>query len=47
MGEDKGGGGQKEFGPPPLHPLPPGEGKYLGVVSKMLEINSQTLSVII
>ncbi|OGP76018.1 MAG: hypothetical protein A2V86_06710 [Deltaproteobacteria bacterium RBG_16_49_23] len=23
--------------PPPLHPLPPGEGKYLGAVSKMLE----------
>jgi hypothetical protein len=27
--------------PPPLHPLPPREGRFLGV-QKMLEINSQT-----
>jgi hypothetical protein len=27
MGVDK-----KEFGPPPLPPLPPGEGRFLGVI---------------
>jgi hypothetical protein len=31
MGEDSGGGGQEEFGPPPLNPLPPGEGRFLGI----------------
>jgi hypothetical protein len=29
MGEGKGGGGQHKL-PPPLHPLPPGEGRFLG-----------------
>jgi len=29
MGEDEGGGEQKEFGPPPLNPLPPREGRFL------------------
>jgi hypothetical protein len=28
MGEGEGGGGQNEFSPPPLHPLPPGEGRF-------------------
>jgi len=42
MGEDEGGGGQKEFGPPPLDPLPPGEGRFLG--DNLLDINSQNLS---
>jgi len=32
---------KKNLVPPPLHPLPRGEGRFLGS-SKMLEINSQT-----
>jgi len=27
--------------PPPLHPLPPGEGRFLGGIEKMLEENSR------
>jgi hypothetical protein len=45
MGEDEGGGGQKEFVPPPLYPLPPGEGFFLGIIEKKLEQNCQILLV--
>jgi len=43
MGEGEGGGGQIKdpLVPPPLHPLPPGEGDYWGDIEKMLEKNSQ------
>jgi hypothetical protein len=46
MGEDEGGGGQKEFGPPPLHrsteltpKSPPARGGEVfgGFILKMLE----------
>lgn len=41
MGEGQGGGGQNEFSPPPLHPLPPREGRFLGNLAQILEGNSQ------
>jgi len=43
MGEGEGGGGQNKdlLVPPPLHPLPPGEGRFLGGIEKMLEENSR------
>jgi len=42
MGEGEGGGGQnKDLVVPPLHPLPPREGRLLGGIQKMLEENSQ------
>jgi hypothetical protein len=31
----RGGGGHRKSRPPPLHPLPPGEGKMLSRTSKM------------
>ena len=31
MGEGEGGGGKVKFIPPPLHPLPPGEGRVRGL----------------
>ncbi len=42
MGEGEGGGGQNKdpLVPPPLHPLPPREGRLLGGIEKMLEENS-------
>jgi len=47
MGEGAGGGVQNRdhLVPPPFCPLPPEEGRYFVVVSKMLEINSQTFGV--
>jgi hypothetical protein len=41
MGEGEGGGGQNKdpLVPPPLHPLPPREGRLLGGIKKMLEEN--------
>ena len=44
MGEGQGGGGKNHLVPPPLRPLPPGEGTiFTGF--KMLEENSQILCV--
>jgi hypothetical protein len=37
MGEGKGGGGQDEYlFPPPLHPLPPREGRFFGEYVKSI-----------
>ncbi len=36
MGEGK-GGGELILVPPPLHPLPPGEGKYFEVIFYLME----------
>ena len=43
----QGGGGYNKdpLVPPPLHPLPPGEGRFLGCIEKMLEENSHIFSV--
>jgi hypothetical protein len=43
MGEGEGGGGHNKdpLVPPPLHPLPRGEGRFLGCFEKMLEENSR------
>ena len=42
MGEGEGGGGQNKdpLVPPPLHPLPPREGRLSGGIEKLLEENS-------
>jgi len=42
MGEGEGGGEQENLVPPPLNPLPRGEGRFSGDNFLILEMNSQT-----